>query len=74
MLVLFFYSTSIVKTARLLGINNITCRSHLNTIVNRLLANGYNDMYDLFKYIMSNLNNIKKHVPSESECENEKEE
>ena len=62
MLTLFFYSTSIVKTSRLMGINNITCRSHLNTIVNRLLSNGHVDMYNLFKYIMSNLNNIKKYV------------
>lgn len=62
MLTLFFYSTSIVKTSRLMGINNITCRSHLNTIVNRLLTNGFVDMYNLFKYIMSNLNNIKKYV------------
>ena len=62
MLTLFFYSTSIVKTSRLMGINNITCRSHLNTVVNRLLTNGHVDMYNLFKYIMSNLNNIKKYV------------
>lgn len=62
MLTLFFYSTSIVKTSRLMGINNITCRSHLNTVVNRLLTNGQVDMYNLFKYIMSNLNNIKKYV------------
>ena len=63
MLTLFFYSTSIVKTSRLMGINNITCRSHLNTVVNRLLSNGHVDMYNLFRYIMSNLNNIKKYVP-----------
>ena len=62
MLTLFFYSTSIVKTSRLMGINNITCRSHLNTVVNRLLSNGHVDMYNLFKYIMSNLNNVKKYV------------
>lgn len=62
MLTLFFYSTSIVKTARLMGINNITCRSHLNTIVNRLEKNGNIEIYNLFKYIMSNLNNIKKVV------------
>lgn len=62
MLVLFFYTTSISKTACLLGINNITCRSHLYTIVNRLLSQGYNDMYNIFKYILQNLNNIKKHV------------
>ena len=62
MLTLFFYSTSIVKTSRLMGINNITCRSHLNTVVNRLMTNGHVDMYNLFKYIMSNLNNIKKYV------------
>lgn len=66
MLTLFFYSTSIVKTSRLMGISNITCRSHLNTIVNRLLANGHIDMYNLFKYIMSNLNSIKKYVPREN--------
>ena len=62
MLTLFFYSTSIVKTSRLLGINNISCRSHLNTVVNRLLDNGYPGMYNLFKYILSNLNNVKKYV------------
>lgn len=62
MLTLFFYTTSIAKTARLMGINNISCRSHLNTIVNRLLSRGYNDMYNLFKYIMSNLNHVKKYV------------
>lgn len=62
MLVLFFYTTSISKTACLLGINNITCRSHLYTIVNRLLSKGHNDMYNIFKYILQNLNNIKKHV------------
>ena len=67
MLTLFFYSTSIVKTSRLMGINNITCRSHLNTVVNRLLANGHVDMYNLFKYIMSNLNNIKKYVPRDEQ-------
>lgn len=67
MLTLFFYSTSIVKTSRLMGINNITCRSHLNTVVNRLLSNGHVDMYNLFKYIMSNLNNIKKYVPREEQ-------
>ena len=67
MLTLFFYSTSIVKTSRLMGINNITCRSHLNTVVNRLLSNGHVDMYNLFRYIMSNLNNIKKYVPRDEQ-------
>ena len=67
MLALFFYSTSIVKTSRLMGINNITCRSHLNTVVNRLLSNGHVDMYNLFRYIMSNLNNIKKYVPRDEQ-------
>ena len=62
MLTLFFYTTSIAKTARLMGINNISCRSHLNTIVNKLLSKGYNDMYNLFRFIMSNLNYVKKYV------------
>lgn len=61
-LVVFFYTTSIVKTARLLKIKNVTCRSHLSTIVNHMQADGYQSMYELFKYIMSNLNNVKKYV------------
>jgi hypothetical protein len=69
MLVLFFYTTSIAKTARLLGINNITCRSHLYTIVNRLLSQGHIDMYNLFKYIMGNLNSVKKHVDNSEDGE-----
>lgn len=67
MLTLFFYTTSIAKTARLMGINNISCRSHLNTIVNKLLSRGYNDMYNLFKYIMNNLNYVKKYVARNDE-------
>lgn len=69
MLVLFFYTTSIAKTARLMGINNITCRSHLYTIVNRLLSQGHIDMYNLFKYIMGNLNSVKKHVDNQEDSE-----
>ena len=49
MLTVFFYTTSITKTAII-----------LNTIVNRLLSYGYNEMYNLFKYILSNLNKTKK--------------
>ena len=60
MLTVFFYTTSITKTAIVLGINTVSCRSHLNTIVNRLLSYGYNEMYNLFKYILSNLNKTKK--------------
>lgn len=60
MLTVFFYSTSITKTALILGINTVSCRSHLNTIVNKLFAQGYNEMYHLFKFILSNLNKTKK--------------
>lgn len=62
MLVVFFYTTSIVKTARLLKLKNVTCRSHINTIINHLYQMGNNDMYVLFKYIMNNLNSVKKYV------------
>lgn len=62
MLTIFFYSTSIVKTSKLLGINNVTCRSHLNNIINKLLPAGHVDMYVTFKYILNNLNNIKKKI------------
>lgn len=61
LLLVFFYSTSIVKTARIMKLGNITCRSHLNTVIKRL--QGINmEMFGLFKYILSHLNNIKKHV------------
>ncbi len=75
MLTLFFYSTSIVKTSRLMGMNNITCRSHLNTVINHLLGTRP-DMYHLFKHILNNLNNIKKYVarPASSPDESEEDE
>ena len=64
LLLVFFYSTSIVKTARIMRLGNITCRSHLNTVIKRL--QGIDDeMFGLFKYILSHLNNIKKHVSIE---------
>ena len=62
LLVIFFYSTSIVKTARIMGIKNVTCRSRLNTVVNHLLQDGHMEMYRLFRFVMDNLNNIKKYV------------
>lgn len=67
MLTLFFYSTSIIKTSRMLGINNITCRSHLLTIINRMRLQGHEDMHKVFRYIMSNLNNVKKTSSDNSE-------
>lgn len=68
MLTAFFYTTSIVKTARLLKLKNVTCRSHIATIVGHLRQAGHMEMHELFMYIMSNLNNVKKFVERE-ECD-----
>lgn len=62
MLTVFFYTTSIIKTARLLKLKNVTCRSRISTIVGHLRQSGRQDMYELFRFILSNLNNVKKFV------------
>jgi len=61
-LTVFFYTTSIIKTARVLKLENRCMRSILNTCVKKLERNGHTEMFELFKYILGNLNNIKKCV------------
>ena len=65
-LTVFFYTTSIVKTARVLKLKNVTCRSRISTIVNHIKMSGRNDIYEIFQYIMTNLNNVKKKVDKTS--------
>lgn len=61
-LTVFFYTTSIIKTARVLNLENRCVRSMLNTCVKKLERNGHAEMFELFRYILGNLNNIKKCV------------
>lgn len=62
LLLVFFYSTSIVKTSRILGQNQITCRTRIRKAIQRLSSCGYNEMYQFFCYILQNLNKIKKQI------------
>ncbi len=61
-LTVFFYTTSIIKTARVLKMEDKCIRSILSTCVKKLKRNGHIEMYDLFVYILGNLNNVKKYV------------
>ena len=59
LLLIFFYSTSIVKTAKILGQNQITCRTRIRKAIEKLNKLGHKDMYNFFCYILDNLNKIK---------------
>lgn len=60
LLLVFFYSTSIVKTSIILKQNQITCRTRIRKAIQRLKQLGYTEMFDFFCYILDNLNKIKK--------------
>lgn len=62
LLLVFFYSTSIIKTSKILNQNHITCRTHINNTVDKLKELGYIEQYDFFSYILNNLNKIKKQI------------
>lgn len=61
----FMFSTSIVKTAKILGLNHITCRTHLLNTIDKLNYNGYKREYEFFNYIYNNLNRVKKNLNKE---------
>ena len=61
-LTVFFYTTSIIKTARVLKLEDRCIRSILKTCIKKLQRNGHQEMYELFSYISDNLNNVKKYV------------
>lgn len=67
LLTVFFFSTSIIKTSKLLNKNHITCRTHLINTINKLKQYGYDEQYDFFKYMFSNLNKIKKQLSQDSQ-------
>lgn len=61
-LTVFFYSTSITKTAQLLGITPMLCRARVEKAVERLKGLGHDSIYSYFQYILENLNKVKKEV------------
>lgn len=65
LLTVFFYSTSIIKTSKILNQNHITCRTHINNTINKLKDLGYNEQYEFFSYMLNNLNKIKKQISVE---------
>lgn len=65
LLTVFFYSTSIIKTSKILNQNHITCRTHINNTINKLKDLGYNEQYEFFSYLLENLNKIKKQIAVE---------
>lgn len=62
LLLVFFYSTSIVKTSKILNQNQITCRTRIRKAIQKLSYYGYNQMYEFFCYVLQNLNKIKKQI------------
>lgn len=59
-LLVFFYSTSIVKTAQTIGINPMICRTRIDSAMSNLVKQGHENIYNHFKYILENLNKVKK--------------
>lgn len=62
LLTVFFYSTSWVKTARILSIEQHDCRSLVIKLVAKLMEIGCIDLHDMVVFVMDNLNKIKKAV------------
>lgn len=65
LLTVFFYSTSIIKTSKILNQNHITCRTHINNTINKLKELGYMEQYEFFAYLLENLNKVKKQITIE---------
>lgn len=64
-LLAFFYSGSIIKTAQIIGINSMLCRARIEKAVESLGNMGYDRIYGYFQYILENLNKLKKDVSEE---------
>lgn len=58
-LLVFFYSVSITKSAYIMRINAMLCRSRIENAVNKLETLGHKKIHDYFSYILEHLNKIK---------------
>lgn len=61
-LLVFFYSTSIIKTAQIIGINPMVCRARINSAMEHLKNVDNLKLYNFFEFILENLNKVKKDV------------
>ena len=61
-LLVFFYSTSIIKTAQIIGINPMVCRARINSAMDHLKSVGNLKLYNFFEFLLENLNKVKKDV------------
>lgn len=64
-LLVFFYSTSIVKTSQIIGISHMVCRARIDEAMKAVKETGNKMIYDYFQYILNNLNKVKKDVSEE---------
>jgi hypothetical protein len=59
-MLLLFFSTSFTKTARVMGVHQITCRYIFNGAMARLKEIGHPEIVAVFDTVLENLNAIKK--------------
>lgn len=61
-LLIFFYSMSVTKTSKILGLNPMLCRARIESSIETLKEIGENKIYSYFQYILENLNKLKRTV------------
>lgn len=64
-LLVFFYSMSVTKTSKIMGINPMLCRSRIERSIDSLKRLGHIEIFNYFQYILDNLNKIKRTVSDE---------
>ena len=68
-LLVFFFSLSITKSAYILRINAMLCRSRIEATVKKLSALGYDKMFGYFNYVLEHLNKLKSNVSDKLKSE-----
>lgn len=58
----FFFSTSFIKTAKIMGAQQVTIRCQVNKTIDKLKELGHEEIYQIFQKINCNLNKVKKNV------------
>jgi hypothetical protein len=58
----FFFSTSFIKTAKIMNAQQVTIRCQVNKTIDKIKQLGHSEMYQIFQKINCNLNKVKKNV------------
>lgn len=58
----FFFSTSFIKTSKIMGAQQVTIRCQVNKTIEKLKQLGHEEIYQIFNKINCNLNKVKKSV------------